>query len=246
LFYTTISICPGASSGKSSITNLPESVCKTTTFSSSCANDGINVRNSSVKQSAVNFLYTISSFMTLIKGNCIYWFLKKPKLCLVMDADEKIQAHIVSVWREGKGFLTIGGREGMIILTDKHLMFVIKTDAKLKWWRAVVPRQTVKFLKKQDVMIRHDGYDEENLQEDVKRERNFEIPFDSITKIEYENKEWGGVLQLEFQIDEKKHRYQFSVVQDWVKYPVKAPTKYMKVNWTPIVSYVKERQKFTV
>jgi len=163
-----------------------------------------------------------------------------------MDTDEKIQAHIVSVWREGKGFLTIGGREGMMLLTDKHLMFIIKTDAKRKWWSAVVPRQTVRFLKKPDIMIRHDGYEEENLQEDVKKEKNLEIPFDSISKIEHENKVWGGVLQLEFQIGEKKHRYQFSVVQDWVKYPAKAPTKYIKVDWTPIVSYVKERQKFTV
>ena len=49
-----------------------------------------------------------------------------------MDPDEKIQAHLVSVWREGKKFFSVGGREGMLILTDKHLMFVQKTEAKMR------------------------------------------------------------------------------------------------------------------
>ena len=30
-----------------------------------------------------------------------------------MHPDEKIQAHLVSVWRESKKFFSIGGREGM-------------------------------------------------------------------------------------------------------------------------------------
>ena len=33
--------------------------------------------------------------------------------------------------------------------------------------------------------------------------------------------------------------------QDWVKYPAKEPTKYLKVDWEPFVQYIKERQKFT-
>ena len=53
-----------------------------------------------------------------------------------MDLDEKIYAHILSVWKEPKEFF--GGRslEGMLILTDKHLMFVRKTEAKMRWWGA--------------------------------------------------------------------------------------------------------------
>ena len=47
-----------------------------------------------------------------------------------MDSDEKIQAHLVSVWREAKKFLSIGGKEGMLVLTDRHLCFVHKTEAK--------------------------------------------------------------------------------------------------------------------
>ena len=45
-----------------------------------------------------------------------------------MESDERIQAHILSVWRESKKFLSIVGKEGMLLLTDRHLMFVHKTE----------------------------------------------------------------------------------------------------------------------
>ena len=76
-----------------------------------------------------------------------------------MDNDEKIQSHIVSVWRESKKFLSIRGSEGMLLLTDKHLMFIQKTSAKMKWWQAVVPRQIINFLKSKNTMIRHGTFE---------------------------------------------------------------------------------------
>ena len=45
--------------------------------------------------------------------------------------------------------------------------------------------------------------------------------------------------------DGKKEKFQYSIAQDWVKYPAKEPTKYMKVDWKPFVQYIKDRQKFT-
>ena len=84
-----------------------------------------------------------------------------------MQSDEKIQAHIVSIWRESKKFLSIGGREGMLVLTDKHLMFIHKTEAKMKWWKAITQRQVINFIRSKNTMIRHDGYDEEELMNDL-------------------------------------------------------------------------------
>ncbi len=72
-----------------------------------------------------------------------------------------------------------------------------------------------------------------------------EISFDDILDINYEDKNWGSALNLEFNKNAKKEKYQFTVVQDWVKYPIKDPTKRMKVDWLPLVEYIKERQKFT-
>jgi hypothetical protein len=162
-----------------------------------------------------------------------------------MEHNEKIQAHLVSVWREPKKFFSIGGREGMLVLTDKHLMFIHKTEAKMKWWQAIRQRQVINFLKSKNTMIRHDGYEESNLIEDIENEKNVELSFDDILSITYEEKEWGSILILEYEKDGKRQKYQYSIAQDWVKYPVKEPTKYMKVDWAPFVQYIKDRQKFT-
>ena len=162
-----------------------------------------------------------------------------------MDSDEYIQAHILSVWKEAKKLFSLHGTEGMLILTDKHLMFVNKTEAKVRWWNAATQRQVLTFLKLKDVMIRQDGYDEEQLRIDLENKKNMEIKLDDILNISYEDKTWGSVLNLEINRDNKKQKYQFSVVQDWVKYPVKAPTKYMKVGWSAFIQYIKDRQKIT-
>ena len=162
-----------------------------------------------------------------------------------MQPDEKIQAHLVSVWREPKKFFSIGGKEGMLILTDKHLMFIHKTEAKMKWWQAIRQRQVINFLKSKNTMIRHDGYEESNLMEDVGNEKNIQLSFDNILNITHEEKEWGSILILEYEKDGKRQKYQYSIAQDWVKYPVKEPTKYMKVDWEPFVQYIKDRQKIT-
>ena len=162
-----------------------------------------------------------------------------------MDSDERILAHIVSVWRESKKFLSIGGREGMLILTDRHLMFVNKTEAKKKWWQAIVERQIVDLLrdKSKNIMTVQDGYSEKNLKIDLENEKNTEISFDDITKIGHKEEVWGSALNIEYAKMGQKEKFQFSVVQGWVKYPAKDPVKYLRVDWEPLVQYIKDQQK---
>lgn len=162
-----------------------------------------------------------------------------------MHPDERIQAHLVSVWREARKFFSIGGKEGMLVLTDRHLMFLPKTEAKMKWWQAIRQRQVLSFLRSKNTMIVHDGYTEKSLMEDLENEKNLELSFDDILDISYEEKEWGSVLLLEYSMDGRQEAYQYSVAQDWVKYPVKEPTKFMKVDWGPFVQFIKDRQKIT-
>ena len=94
-------------------------------------------------------------------------------------------------------------------------------------------------------MIRHDGYNEKDLMNDCEDDRNVELNFDDVSSISFTEKDWGSSLQLEYQKDGKDEKFQYSIAQDWVKYPVKEPTKYMKVDWEPFVQYIKDRQKFT-
>ena len=162
-----------------------------------------------------------------------------------MQSDEKIQAHLVSVWRESKKFFSIGGKEGMLVLTDKHLMFVHKTEARMKWWKNITQRQVINFIKSKNTMIHHDGYNEEELMDDLENEKNIELAFDDISSISFEEKVWGSALLLEYEKGGKKEKFQYAIAQDWVKYPVKEPTKYMKVDWKPFVQYIKDGQRFT-
>ncbi len=162
-----------------------------------------------------------------------------------MHPDEQIKAHLVSVWRESRKFFSIGGKEGMLLLTDKHLMFVHKTESKINWWKAITQRQVINFAKSKNTMIHHDGYGEEDLLKDLEDDRNMELAFDDITNISYEDKDWGSTLQLEYEKNGKQEKFQYSIAQSWVKYPAKEPTKYMKVDWEPFVQYIKDRQKFT-
>ena len=159
-----------------------------------------------------------------------------------MQPDEKIQAHVVSVWRESKKFFSVGGREGMLVLTNKHLSFVHKTESKMSWWKAITQRQVITFLKSKNTMIRHDGYNEEDLVSDVENSKNVELEFKEIDKIEFKDEIWGSVLFLEYEKNGKKENFQYSIAQDWVKYPLKEPTKFLKVDWEPFVQYIKERQ----
>ena len=162
-----------------------------------------------------------------------------------MEFEEKIQAHVLSVWRERQEFFGGRGKEGMLILTNKRLVFIKKTEAGMKWWGAVRTRQIVRLLRSKDVMFTEDGYNEESLRIDAENKKNQEIHFNDILNISFEEKVWGSVLLLEILEGEKKRKYQFSIVQDWVKYPLSAPTKYMKVDWSGFVKYIKDRQLIT-
>jgi len=162
-----------------------------------------------------------------------------------MQSEEKIQAHVLSVWREPNEFFGGRGKEGMLILTNNRLVFVKKTEAGMRWWGAVRTRQIVRLLRSKDVMFTEDGYDAESLRIDAENKKNQEIRFNDILHVGFEEKVWGSVLFLEILEGDKKRKYQFSVVQDWVKYPLSAPTKYMKVDWSGFVKYIKDKQLVT-
>ena len=165
-----------------------------------------------------------------------------------MAFDEKIHTHLMSVWRESKSFFGVGGKEGMLILTDNHFIFLKRTERMKKWWGAVTKRQVVALLQNKSTIQRLDGYEEKDLQidlEEVKEKYISKITFDNILEIEEEEKTWGSVLRIEAVENGKKKSYEFSIVQDWVKYPIKDPTKYLNVDWKPCVEFIKSRQRVT-
>ncbi len=157
-----------------------------------------------------------------------------------MDADEKIKAHLLSVWRKEKKFFS-RGKECMLLVTTKHVMFISKTEAKMKWWKAAVQRQAVILMKSPDTMLIHDGYDEKNLQEDMQNEKNEVFLLTDVISVDSEEKSWGSVLNLKIRDGEKEKSFELSIVRDWVGYPIRDPIKFLKVDWKPIVQYIREK-----
>ena len=162
-----------------------------------------------------------------------------------MDVEEEIQAHVLSVWKENRGFFSGKGSEGMLILTNRRLLFIKKTEAPMKWWGAIRTRQIVRLLQFKDVMVVEDGYDVTNLEIDLENKKNQKISFNNILRVEAKEKVWGSTLFLDVVEGGKEKKFQFSVVQDWVKYPLSAPTKFLKVDWSGFVSYIKDKQIVT-
>jgi hypothetical protein len=115
----------------------------------------------------------------------------------------------------------------------------------MRWWGAIRTRQIVRLLQSKDVMIVEDGYDVENLRVDMENKKNQKFSFNNILYIESKEKVWGSVLYLDVLEDGKEKKFQFSVVQDWVKYPLSAPTKFLKVDWLEFVKYIKDKQLVT-
>ena len=159
-----------------------------------------------------------------------------------MDPDEHIQTHLVSVWREERKFLK-RGTEGMLFLTEKHLIFIVKTEAKMSWWDTITSKQIQMLHKSKNTMIHQEGYSDDDLRRDLKNDKNEGVSFDNILRADFVEKSWGTVLHLEISEKDKARKYQFSIVEGWVKYPLKDPIKFMKVDWAPFVNYIKSKQK---
>ncbi|MEM4253041.1 MAG: hypothetical protein QXE84_05910, partial [Candidatus Nitrosotenuis sp.] len=110
-----------------------------------------------------------------------------------------------------------------------------------KWWKAAVQRQAVILMKSPDTMLIHDGYDEKNLQEDMQNEKNEVFLLTDVISVDSEEKSWGSVLNLKIRDGEKEKSFELSIVRDWVGYPIRDPIKFLKVDWKPIVQYIREK-----
>jgi hypothetical protein len=160
-----------------------------------------------------------------------------------MDPDEKIKTHLLSVWLEEKKLFT-KSKECMFFVTDRELYFVSKTEAKSQWWKSTVQRQILRLIKDpENTILTHDGYDEKNLAADLENEKNPRFAISDVIEANAEEKTWGSVLFLKLRDGEKERKFHLSIVKDWVTYPAKAPMSFLRINWTPVVQYIKSRME---
>ncbi len=157
----------------------------------------------------------------------------------MVDWDEEIKAHLFWVWGEEEGFMK-RGREGMFVITDRRLAFIIKTDMTYRMHDTHSTRQFNRFKSGENVFRPAEGYKLEHLEKDLdKSPDNVEIPFSQILDITSEEKRWGTLLKVKVNLGDKSKVRKFSIVKGWVKYPAKDPLEFQHMNWSPLINLVK-------
>jgi len=157
----------------------------------------------------------------------------------LVDWDEKIKAHLFWVWNEGEGLFK-HGKEGMLVITDRRLAFIIKTDMTFRMHDTHSRRQAKRFEASENVFRPAEGYKLDHMERDLdKSPDNLEIPFSQIMDITSEEKDWGTLLKVKINMGDKSTTRKFSIVKGWVKYPAKDPMGFRKMDWTPLINLVK-------
>jgi hypothetical protein len=157
-----------------------------------------------------------------------------------VDWDEQIKAHLVWIWSQEEGFMK-GGKEGMLVVTDRRIAFITKTNMSYRVHDIHSLRQLKKFKEGVNIFKPLEGYGIKNLDDDLKKSaENYDIPFNQILDITSEDKRWGTLLKIKINLGIKSKTYKFSIVKGWVKYPLKDPVKFQHVNWFPVINLFKE------
>ena len=144
------------------------------------------------------------------------------------------------IWGQEEGFMK-RGKEGMLVITNMRIAFIMKTKMKYRVHEEYSLRQLRRFKDGESVLLPVERYEEKDLQNDLaESDKNMDIPFDKIINIEQERKKWGTLLKLKFIENEGTRGYKFMVVKGWVKYPLKDPVSFQQLNWEPIIALIKK------
>lgn len=153
---------------------------------------------------------------------------------------ENIKYHLMWVWGQEEGFMK-RGKEGMLVITNMRIAFIMKTKMKYNVHEEYSLRQLRRFKEGESVLLSIESYNEIDLQNDLAdSDKNIDIPFNEIIKIEQEKKRWGTLLRLKFAVNRDTKKYKFVVVKGWVKYPLKDPVSFQHLDWGPIIALLKE------
>jgi hypothetical protein len=153
---------------------------------------------------------------------------------------ENIKYHLMWVWGQEEGFMK-RGKEGMLVITNMRIAFIMKTKMKYNVHEEYSLRQLRRFKEGESVLLSIESYNEIDLQNDLAdSDKNIDIPFNEIIEIEQEKKRWGTILRLRFTVNRDTKKYKFVVVKGWVKYPLKDPVSFQHLDWGPIIALLKE------
>ena len=158
---------------------------------------------------------------------------------MLLEWNEQIKAHLMWIWGGEDGFLK-RKKEGMIVVTERNLIFITKTNMSYRVHEVHSQRQLLRFKENKDVFLPLEGYGITELRNDIeKSDQNIVFPFARISDMYFLEKRWGSELKFKANIEQKEKNYSFAIVKGWVKYPAKDPVQFQHVDWNPVIALYK-------
>jgi hypothetical protein len=128
----------------------------------------------------------------------------------------------------------------MLVVTEKRLIFITKTNMSYRIHDVHSQRQLLRFKEKKNVFLPIEGYGITELKNDIeKSDKNTVFTFSEISDMYFVERRWGTELKVKIHIENKQKNYGFAIVKGWVKYPAKDPLLFHHVDWNPIVTLFK-------
>jgi hypothetical protein len=151
--------------------------------------------------------------------------------------NEQIKAHLMWIWGGEVGLMK-RGREGMLVITDKRIAFISKTNMSYRMHDVYSNRQRIRFDHSNDVFRPIDDYGISELRQDLDKDPiNLQFEYNKILNLYIEKKRWGTALRIDvWMYDNNRKSYRFSIVKSWVKYPAKDPLQFYHMDWTPVIT----------
>ena len=121
-----------------------------------------------------------------------------------MEWDEQIKAHLMWIWGGEDGFMK-RKKEGMVVVTEKRLIFITKTNMSYRIHDVHSQRQLLRFKEKKNVFLPIEGYGITELKNDIeKSDKNTVFTFSEISDMYFLEKRWGTELKVKIYIENKQ------------------------------------------
>lgn len=153
-----------------------------------------------------------------------------------IESDEHIVASLPKVWQNEVGFMGFfsKSREGLLILTNKKIVFVPQ-------FFFATSKERERYYGEDKVKITQiKGYSETQLDEDItKNEKSLLIPLRSVASVASVTMRKVNFLRIKFTIDSKTKTYDFGITKSVTNYPLRQPLLFYNVDWTEWINLIK-------
>lgn len=153
-----------------------------------------------------------------------------------LESDEHIVASLPKVWGNEVGFMGFfkKSKEGVLVLTDKKVIFVPK-------YVTITPKDRDKFFGGDEAKVTLvDRYSESDLDEDISEQPNsLLLPLSSIANVESVILRKVNFLRVKCMFDGKAKTYDFGIAKSVTNYPIRQPLMFYDVDWGAWIKLIK-------